>query len=58
MSIIVRNDEEMITGAEVEEVIGVGREAIKVYIKVAYDNCGREGRMKFLKICLEEGQMP
>lgn len=43
----------MITGAEVEEVIGVVRGAIKVYIKVAYDNCGREGRMKSLKICLE-----
>lgn len=30
MSIIVRNDEEMIIGAEVEEVIGVVRGAIKV----------------------------
>lgn len=57
MSIIVRNDEEVIIGAEVEEVIGVVRGAIKVYIKVAYDNCGREGRMKSLKICLEV-QMP
>lgn len=43
----------MITGAEVEEVIDVVQGAIKVYIKVAYDNCGREGRMKSLKICLE-----
>lgn len=42
MSIVIRNDEKIITGAEVKEVVGVVRGAVEVNVEVTDDNSGGE----------------
>lgn len=57
VSIVIRNDEKMIAGAEVKEVVGVIRGAVEVNVEVTDDNSRGERGMKFLEICLEEGNV-
>lgn len=58
MGIIVWNNEEVITGAEIKQRGGVVRGAIEIDVEVTNDDCNRERRMKSVKVSLKRGYMP
>lgn len=54
MSIVIRNDEKMIAGAEVKEVVGVVGGAVEVNVEIADDGSRGERGVKSLEICLKK----